>query len=173
MTLSLPNETERRLRPSESARVSSASSQAVMTAASPLLHEMLQSASPSISRLGSPGRYSQSRAGGSPRSGSPGRTRGTLDSPLASVRALSAMWRRVQRPMRPKPLMPMVMVMVVCRSMRLVMLNWAAASQNSPEPADFTVFVLNWPRRSRSRGDAAKGSSSAEVRKFVLSPSGN
>jgi hypothetical protein len=89
-TLSLPNETERRLRPSESARVSSASSQAVMTAASPLLHEMLQAASPSISRLGSPGRYSQSRAGGSPRSGSPGRTRGTLDSPLASVRALSA-----------------------------------------------------------------------------------
>ncbi len=69
----------------------SASSHAIAAAASPLLHEMLQVASPSIARFGSPGRYSQARSG-SPRSGSRGRgrTRDKLDSPLASVQALSA-----------------------------------------------------------------------------------
>ena len=64
----------------------SAASNAVAAAASPLLHEMLQAASPSVSRFGSPGRYSHAR------SGSPGRGRpqDTANSPLASVRALSA-----------------------------------------------------------------------------------
>jgi hypothetical protein len=63
----------------------SSSSNAVVAAASPLLQEMLAAASPSVNRLGSPG-----RARRSPGRGSPGRSvnrRG--GSPLVAVRSVS------------------------------------------------------------------------------------